>query len=292
MRRGRYENLPKGGLYNRKIEEVTLDAIDILEGNPLMTMQQVNFVLRARLPQKPHFTQKALSKALEGRMTTFKIARDCPAERSSEEKIDDRYNYALWIMSPNVVSSLKYFVNEFGVITHMRRSQGRSAKGDRVYRKVSAQKGPNVAICCAVSTEGHLHYQIIQGEMKKEIFKSFFEVLYGNVLLDDGNEADEFCIFDNSPGHRGIEDMDPSGILSLKGLRKYSPILVLVEAAISCWKAAMKRKRQEEMDLFINLDALEDKHFKITFPVMSNLLWNEQVVRLPHRNVLVGTIIR
>ena len=100
VRRGRYENLPKNESYNRKIdEEFILVAIDILEGNPLMTLRQVNFALRARLPQKPHFTQQTLSKALEGRMTNFKLARDCPAKRSSEENIEDRYNYALWIMS-------------------------------------------------------------------------------------------------------------------------------------------------------------------------------------------------
>ena len=96
---------------------------------------------------------------------------------------------------PDVVSSLKNFVDEFGVNIHMRRSQGRSAKGDRVYRKVSAQKGPNLAICCAVSTEGLLHYQVIQGEMKKDIFKSFFEVLNGNVLFDEVNDADGFAFF-------------------------------------------------------------------------------------------------
>ena len=95
-------------------------------------------------------------------MITFKIRRDCPAERNSEEAIKDQYNYALWIMSPDVISSRKNSVDEFGVIIHMRRTQGRSAKGDRVYRKVSAHKVPNVTICCAVSTEGLLHYQVIQ----------------------------------------------------------------------------------------------------------------------------------
>ena len=72
--RGRYENLPKSGLYNRQIdEEVILGAIDILEGNPLMTLQQVIFALRARLPHKPHFTQQALSKALEVRMILSRL---------------------------------------------------------------------------------------------------------------------------------------------------------------------------------------------------------------------------
>ena len=133
-------------------------------------------------------------------MTTFKIARDCPAKRSSEENIEDRYNYVLWIMRPNVVSSLKNFVDGFGVKIHMRRSQGQSAKGDRVYRKFSAQKGPNLAISCAVSTEGLLHYHAIQSEMKKEIFKRFYEVLYGNLLFDEVNEADGFCILTMLPG--------------------------------------------------------------------------------------------
>ena len=223
-----------------------------------MTLQQVNFALRARLPQKSHVTQKALSKALERRMITFKIARNCPAERNSETNIVDRCNYALWIMSPDVISSRKNFVDEFGVNIHMLRTQGRSAKGDRVHRKFSAQKGPNVTICSAVSTEGLLHYQVIQGGMKKEIFKNFLEVLCGNVILDQGNVADGFCIFYNAPGHRGIEDMDHSGTFLVKRLPKYSPFLTLVEAAILCWKAAMKQKMQEEMDLFINADALKE----------------------------------
>ena len=94
--------------------------------------------------------------------------------------------------------------------------------------------------------------------MKKEIFKIFLEVLCGNVILDQGNVADGFCIFYNAPGHRGIEDMDHSGTFLVKRLRKYSPFLTLVEAAILCWKAAMKRKLQEEMDLFINVDALKE----------------------------------
>ena len=103
-----------------------------------------------------------------------------------------------------------------------------------------------------------MHYQVIQAGMEKEIFKNFLEVLCGTTILDEGNNANGFCIFDNAHGHRGIEDMDLSGIFPLKRLPKHSPFLTLVEAAISCWKAAMKRKMQEEMDLFIKADALKE----------------------------------
>ena len=72
-RLGRYKNLRKGGSYNRKIDkEVILGAIDILEGNPLMTLQLVNFALRAHLSQKPHFTQQDSEEAPKvQRITTF-----------------------------------------------------------------------------------------------------------------------------------------------------------------------------------------------------------------------------
>ena len=86
-------------------------------------------------------------------MITFKIARDCPAEHNSEENIENRYHFALWIMSLDVINSRKNFVDEFGVNIHMRRTQGQFAEGDRVYRKVGVQEGPNVTICCPVSTE-------------------------------------------------------------------------------------------------------------------------------------------
>ena len=238
--------------------EVVLANIDNLEGNPLIKLQQVNFALRERLPQKPHFTQQALSTAIEGRIITFKIARDCPAERNSEENIEDHCNYALWILSPDVIKSRKTFVVEFGVNSHMRRTQGKSAEGDRACRMVSAQKGPNVTSCCAVSPEGLLHYQIIQDGMKKKIFKNFLEVPCGNIIFYEGNDADGFCTFDKAPGHRGIKDMNLSEIFPLKRLPKYSPFLTMVEAAISYWKAAKKRKMQEEMGLFIHADALTE----------------------------------
>ena len=87
------------------------------------------------------------------------------------------------------------FVYEFGVNIHMRRTQGRSAKGDSVYRKVSGQKGPNVTICCAVSTEGLLPYQIIQGGMEKVL-----EVLCGNIILDEGTMLMDFAFLTMLPG--------------------------------------------------------------------------------------------
>ena len=115
-------------------------------------------------------------------------------------------------------------------------AQGRSARGDRVYRKVG-QKGLSVTVCCAVSPDGGLlHYQAIQGGMKKELFANFLQVLCGNLILNEGPDTDGVYILDNAPGHARIEEMDFNGIFQLHRLPKYSPFLTMVENAISCWK--------------------------------------------------------
>ena len=129
-------------------------AVEILEGNPKLTLKQLNHAIRDKLPSKPHFTDQALSKALEGRMITFKIARDCPAERNTYDIMESRRSYALWIMSPAIINMRTIFVDEFEINVHLRRSQRRSARGDRLYRKVGGQKGSNVTVCCAVAPDG------------------------------------------------------------------------------------------------------------------------------------------
>ena len=98
VRRGREENLC--GSQNRKIDdEILQHAVEILEDNPIMTLKHLNHAIRDNLPSKPQFTDQALSKDLEGRMITFKIARNCPTERNTYDIMESRRSYALWIMS-------------------------------------------------------------------------------------------------------------------------------------------------------------------------------------------------
>ena len=55
-----------------------------------------------------------------------------------------------------------------GCYIHTRRSQGRAKTGERAYRTVSGQKGPNITVCVAVSADQGLeHFEIITGGMKK-----------------------------------------------------------------------------------------------------------------------------
>ena len=57
LRRGR-ENLPKAGSHNRKIDdEILQNAVEILEGNPTLTLKQLSHAIRDKLPSKPQFIQ-------------------------------------------------------------------------------------------------------------------------------------------------------------------------------------------------------------------------------------------
>ena len=105
MRRGREKNLPEGGSHNRKIDDELLQhAVDNLQGHPLLTLIQLNYAKRDKLPSKPQFTDQAFSKALEGRMITFKITGDCLAERNTYDIMESRRSYALWIMIPAIIN--------------------------------------------------------------------------------------------------------------------------------------------------------------------------------------------
>ena len=78
---------------------------------------------------------------------------DRPAERNTVDTSEQRYDYARWLIGTNVVNENIFFIDEFETNIHTKRNQGRSTKGDRAYRRVSGQRGPNITVCIAVSIQ-------------------------------------------------------------------------------------------------------------------------------------------
>ena len=107
-----------------------------------------------QLLNKLSFPDHALSNAF----ITLKLTWDRPGKRNTVDTKEQRYDYARWLMGPNVASENKFFIDENVINIHIRRNQGRSKKGDRVYRRVSGQRGPNIAVCTSVSNrQGLVH---------------------------------------------------------------------------------------------------------------------------------------
>ena len=64
-----------------------------------------------QLLNKPSFSDQALSNALDGSLITLKLRRNRPAERNTVDTKEQRYDYARWLMGPNVVNENKFFID-------------------------------------------------------------------------------------------------------------------------------------------------------------------------------------
>ncbi len=59
------------------------------------------------------------------------------------------------------------------------------------------------------------------------------EICSGNLILENPDNQSGFVTFDNGPGHRRVEEMEPQ-VSAIRRLPKYSPFLNPAENAISC----------------------------------------------------------
>ena len=185
-------------------------------------------------------------------MITVTLAGDCPAERNSSSTTDARYEFAQWFMTEDIVNAREIYIDEYVCNIHTRRTQGREGKS----RTESLQKhfGPTwsqyhcVLRCISMWRSSSLSNSTRRYE--KTLITNFLQVLCGNIILDEGEDATEFRIFDNAPGRRGLEDMNCNGIFKIKRLPKYSLFLPMVENTSSCWTSALKRNLAERMDAF------------------------------------------
>ena len=214
--------------YQKVDDEMRACAVDIISENPLYTLKQINEELQRRLPGKFEISLKT-SNCLEGMAYTLKLSRDVPSDRNRMDVRTDRQNYGNWLMSEEVVNSLKVFVDEFGVNIRTKRSFGRSTRGTRAYRTVSGQAGANVTVCLGVcATYALVFHEIYRGGMTMVRFSSFLEHCCADVIAENAAQRLGFVIFDNAPGYRNVENLDVE-LLNLNRLPKYSPFVGKME---------------------------------------------------------------
>ena len=130
----RDQDKERGGNKQTNVDDEMKTAIaDHLESNPLLTLNEINFRLRANLPQKPTISIKTLSRSIDGPAYTPKLNRYSPAQRNATEILSARKQYAEWILSADAEGAEKLYVDEFGVNIHTKRL-GRALRGERAIR--------------------------------------------------------------------------------------------------------------------------------------------------------------
>ena len=93
----------------------------------LVTVKELSVMVH-QLLNKPSFIDLALSNAPDRSLITLKLTRDRPVERNTVDKIEQHYDYARWLMGPNVVNDNKFSIDGLGINIHTRSNQGRSKK--------------------------------------------------------------------------------------------------------------------------------------------------------------------
>ena len=149
---GQIAERPCGGPNHRKVDQEMVQCIeDIVNENPVLTLDGINRSLQERLPEKPRIHLQTVGKVLDGIIYTFKLVRPCPAERNRPDVIQHRREYSAWFLGEAIQRQI-VFIDECGFNVWTARSQGRALRGDRAYRQVSGQKGHNISIILAVSS--------------------------------------------------------------------------------------------------------------------------------------------
>ena len=131
----RDQDKERDGNRQTKVDDEMKTAIaDYLESNPLLALNEVNFRLRANLPQNPTTSIKTLYRLIDGIAYTLKLNLDSPAQRNAPETLAARKQYAECILSADAVGVEKIYLDEFDVNIHTKRTYGRAFRGERAIR--------------------------------------------------------------------------------------------------------------------------------------------------------------
>ena len=131
----------------------------------------------------------------------------------------------------------KVYINESGFHLWIRRTKGRSARGQPVFRIVNARQSKHMSTIFAVSSErGLLHHAFKEGGYNGAAFKEFLEEC-SRLLVNH----EVVFIFDNAPSHNSAATAHLQPNHSYRFQPPYSPFLNICEGSFSIWKAAFKR---------------------------------------------------
>ena len=129
------------------------------------------------------------------------------------------------------------FLDESGVNIGLTRNYGRSIGKTRVVDYVPFNRPVRTTVVSSIRLDGQYCYNIIDGAMNKERFKSYIEKLSKTLKTGD------IVIMDNLSSHKvsGIEELINAAGATVKYLPPYSPDLNPIELLWSKMKSCLKK---------------------------------------------------
>ena len=154
-----------------------------------------------------------------------------------------RKEYARTFLEEHHDDSFNVFIDESGFNIHMRRTQGRSARGQIVQVLVPAVRGVNVSLLSAINGNSVLHHKCVSGAVNAVIFKEFLGEL--RVKCENLAQINRFTfIMDNARIHHAltVQDFSRENGLNLLFLSPYSYMLNPIEFSFSKVKSVIRRE--------------------------------------------------
>ena len=114
VRRPEHVPIPRGGARNVKMDNESREFLaEILGENPLITLNLMQQHLREQFPQKPNVCLTTIKNACDGMFYTLKLAINAPADRNSPRIVQERFDYAKWLLREGVQKTL-IFIDKMG----------------------------------------------------------------------------------------------------------------------------------------------------------------------------------
>ena len=138
------------------------------------------------------------------------------------------------------------FLDETGFNLHSSVNYGYAEVGVSPVTYVPASKGKNLSACCMMSTNGIIHYKIIDGGFNGNYFFEFLQDAIQSGVL----KRNMILVMDNATIHKTVavkEFLSRSGVV-INYLPPYSPDLNPIENYFSALKSRVFRKRPTAQD--------------------------------------------
>ena len=145
-------------------------------------------------------SQQTVSKALDGRLITYKNVRNLLLGVYSEENKIRRRTYVERILGFVGEQKHIFFADETNFNLYCKRSTGRSRRGERAIVKVPNSKGPNLHIIGCISSTALEFWQRKRGALKR---RHCLRVVTSN----GHNMQDIVVVFNNAPAHSRCEQI-------------------------------------------------------------------------------------
>ena len=113
LQEGQIAERPRGSPNHRKVNDEMKQCVEeILNKNPVLTLDGINRLLCEGLPDKPQIHSRTVGKVLNGMLYTFKLVRRCPAgKKNRPDVIQSRREYAAWFLGEAIQRQI-VFIDE------------------------------------------------------------------------------------------------------------------------------------------------------------------------------------